>query len=240
MSTKPAMATVSSQTESLAEFPKSEKKSESCRVWYGADLPPLRVFEWPIMPYPEKIVVPRMLPDGLPAFNVDQIFGQLPEYIEISLELLTKKRQVFATRFVIDPTVEMNILQMKAIDEFTDPPERIARKVMYVPWAYLQAVPCEWRKAGLRVRRYSSLATKFPPTFYINAYITAAKNLKPAIQVLGKPFVDQYVVSYARYTEDEGAIAIQFGQHLEWIPYERYVPDPPQARTFPFHHSSCN
>lgn len=138
-STKPVTATASSQTEDLADCSKSgTKRGEVRRIRYGADLSLLRVFEWPIMPYPDRIVVPRMLPDGLPGFNVDQIFGQLPEYIEISLELLTKKRQGFATRFVIDPTVDVNILQMEAIDEFSDPPERIARKVIFVIWCYLQ------------------------------------------------------------------------------------------------------
>jgi len=86
------------------------------------------------------------------------------------------------------------------------------------------------------MRRYSAVSTEFPPTFFIDSFITAAKNLKPAIHILGKPFVDQYVASYTKFTEDEGAIAIRFGDHLKWVPYSIYVPDPPKVRTFEFRH----
>ena len=203
-------------------------------IRYGGDLGELRVFEWPVLAYPDRIIVRSLLPDGLPEFDYKQVFGQLPPQIEISLELLTKRRLGFATRFVVDATIEENIVQMRVLDEFDDPPSPRARKVLYVPWAVLQGVPTEWTKEAVRVRRYSALATEHPPTFFLDVSVTAAKNLRPSIQVLGEPFAKQYVVSYARFDEDEGAIALRFGNHLEWVRYTRYTPDPPRIRQFPF------
>lgn len=207
-------------------------------IKYGSDLGELTVFEWPVLPYPPGIEVRGILPGGLPEFDYKQVFAQLPPQVEINLELLTDKRLGFATRFVVDATVEVNIVQMRVLDEFSDPPTPQSRRVIYVPWAYLQAVPTEWIKQAVRVRRYTSLRGEYPPTFLLDVSVTAAKNLKPGVQILGAPFAKKYVVSYAMFDEDEGAIAVRFGNNVEWIPYIRYTPDPPKERRFPFRHTN--
>lgn len=199
-------------------------------IKYGGDLGELTVFEWGILPYPPKIEVRGLLPDGLPEFTYQQVFGQLPPQVEINLELLTDRRIGFATRFVLDATVAENVVQMRVLDEFTDPPTRRSRQLVFVPWAYMQAVPTEWTKEAVRVRRYTSLQGEYPPTFLIDVSVTAAKNLKPGVQILGEPFAKRYVVSYAKFDEDEGAIAVRFGPHVEWIPYMKYTPDPPRRK----------
>lgn len=208
------------------------------RVMYGGDLGELRLFDWAIQPYPEKIIVRGMLPDGMPEFDFQQVFGQLPPQIEISLELLTNRRMSFATRFIVDPTVDENIVQMRALDEFIDPPEPRSRKVLYVPWAVSHGVPTEWTKKAVRVRRYTAKSTEYPPSFNIDVAVTAAKNLRPSIQVLGAPFARKYVVSYAKFDEEDGAIAIRIGKQIEWIAYSKYTPDPPKPKTIPFRHSN--
>lgn len=238
-----ANAPVSARKTSANTKPAASKAEKSTiapaqLIRFGGELGELQMFDWAVQKYPEKIIVRGILPDGMPEFDYKQVFGQLPPQIEISLELLTNRRISFATRFVVDPTIEENIVQMRVLDEFADPPEPRMRKVLYVPWAYLQGVPTEWTKKAVRVRRYTAKATDYPPTFQLDVSVTAAKNLRPSIQVLGEPFARRYVVSYAKFDEDDGAIAIRIGKQVEWIAYSRYTPDPPKTRTVPFRNTS--
>lgn len=238
VSRKDETTVVPEKTQSAASRAVQSTIAPAQLIRFGGELGELQLFDWAVQKYPEKIIVRGILPDGMPEFDYKQVFGQLPPQIEISLELLTNRRISFATRFVVDPTIEENIVQMRVLDEFADPPEPRMRKVLHVPWAYLQGVPTEWTKKAVRVRRYTAKSTEYPPTFQLDVSVTAAKNLRPSIQVLGEPFARKYVVSYAKFDEDDGAIAIKVGKQIEWIAYSRYTPDPPKERSFPFRDSS--
>lgn len=178
------------------------------------------------LPYPPALQASKFLCDGTPAFEFREIFGVLPEQIELSLEMDSTHRYGVPTRFVLDPTVDLNIIQLKTVDECVGPANQDGVKQrpikeLYVSWSSMKAVKVEWHTSRMLLRRWvdSEAERNQLMEVPIQASVTNSRSIPVNVQILGAPFAKQYVRSFVLFTESEGAIAIQRGQEIEWWPF---------------------
>lgn len=179
------------------------------------------------LPYLPGLRINKFLPDGAPAFEFREIFGVLPEQIELCLEMDSTRRYGVPTRFILDPTVDYNVIQLKTVDENVGPANqdgvkpRAARE-LYVSWSSLRAVRVEWQTERMLIRRWSDAESDRSRSMEvpIQAAVTNSRSIPVNLQILGAPFARQYVRSFAMFGEDDGAIAVKRGEEVEWWPFK--------------------
>lgn len=178
------------------------------------------------LPYPPNLTTTRFLPDGNPSFTFVEVFGQLPEQIEVVLEMDTSNRVGVPTRFIIDPTLEYNFIQFKTVDEVIGKGSRdgvIPRPVkeMFISWSSKRAVKLEWFIERLRIRRWSpdNAERKQALALTLSASVTNSRGLPVNVQVLGAPFAHKFVKGFVMFGSDEGAIAVLQGAGVDWWPF---------------------
>lgn len=181
-------------------------------------------------PYPPALRSNKFLADGTPAFDFCEIFGVLPEQVELSLEMDSTHRYGVPTRFVLDPTIDLNIIQLKTVDECVGPANQDGVKQrpikeLYVSWSSLKAVKVEWHTSRMLLRRWVDSETERNQMMEvpIQASVTNSRSIPVNVQILGAPFARQYVRSFVLFTDSEGAIAVQCAEEVEWWPFRSAV-----------------
>lgn len=178
-------------------------------------------------PYPSGLKINKFLIDGAPAFEFREIFGILPEQVELVLEMDSTHRFGVPTRFILDPTVDYNVIQLKTVDERVGPSNQDGVKPRpvketYVSWSSLNAVRVEWHTERMLLRRWSDSEMERNQSMEvpIQASVTNSRSIPVNVQILGLPFAKQYVRSFVLFGDDDGAIAVVRDQRVEWWPFK--------------------
>lgn len=226
----PQVSGVSSSSVELSAHVTGEATKKKSIAWTDTSISKKILGRDPF-PYPPALKADRYLPDGHPAFEFRQIFALLPEQIGLVLELDTKYRYGCPTKFVLDPTINYNILQFKTVDERVGEPDnrdgvkqRPIREV-YISWSSKLGACLEWGTDRVLIRRWVDSRQERDQFLEvpIAASISNSRGMPVNLQVLGAPFAERYVKGFVLFSDTEGAIAVKVNDSVEWWPFRSVV-----------------